>query len=356
MSLPVDVDSLTATWVTDALRTRHPGARVAEVQVLGQRGSTNHHVRLGLTYDDRGGGEGAPDTLFCKMASLDPAHRIAIGATGMGAREARFYRDLAPTLTMRTPTSYFAEADDDGAFVLLLEDLAASGCAMSDGTWGIPVDLAASALEDLAHLHVHFEDTTRLDAVRPWVTANPAGAIEFTAGMLRHVIDDHRDVLSDAYIAVGEMYIADPLAVIGLWQTGRQTLIHGDAHIGNLFIDGTRVGFLDWGLTTIMTPMRDVSYFLGMSMTADDRRGVEPDLIRHYLSVRDALGGATISFDEAWQAHRVHAGYTVLASFLSLVPPYNGEDQREFSDAFRNRAITVLDDLDTVSAMRELLG
>ncbi|MCU1401297.1 MAG: hypothetical protein JWN62_4406 [Acidimicrobiales bacterium] len=227
---------------------------------------------------------------------------------------------------------------------------------MSDGTWGIPVDLAAKALEDLANLHVHFEDTTRLDAVRPWVTANPAGAIEFTAGMLRHVIDEHRDVLSDAYVAVGEMYIADPLAVIALWQTGQQTLIHGDAHIGNLFIDGNRVGFLDWGLTTIMTPMRDVSYFLGMAMTADDRRGAEPDLIRHYLSVRDALGGATISFDEAWQAHRVHAGYTVLASFLSLVPPYNGEDQREFSDAFRNRAITVLDDLDTVGAMGALLG
>jgi hypothetical protein len=38
------------------------------------------------------------------------------------------------------------------------------------------------------------------------------------------------------------------------------------------------------------------------------------------------------------------------------VPPYNGEDQREFSDAFRNRAITALDDLDTVDALRAALS
>ncbi len=352
-SVPIDVEGLTPAWVTAALQGHHPGATVAEVQVLGQRGSTNHHVNLGLTYDVQAG---APDRLFCKMASLDADHRMAIGSTGMGAREARFYRDLAPTLPLRTPTSYFAEADADGAFVILLEDLMATGCTISDGIRCITPDLAAGALTDLAHLHVRFEDPARLDTVRPWVMSDPASASEFTSNMLRQVIDNNRDVLSYAYIAVGEMYIADPAAVIDLWQAGPQTLIHGDTHIGNVFVDGSRVGFLDWGLTTVMSPMRDVGYFLSMSMTAEDRRASEHALVQHYLDTRRSLGGSEISRDDAWHAIRLHSGYTVLASFLSLVPPYNGEDQREFSDAFRNRSITLLDDLDTVSAMRTALA
>jgi aminoglycoside phosphotransferase (APT) family kinase protein len=226
---------------------------------------------------------------------------------------------------------------------------------MSDGTWGISADLAAGALSDLAQLHVRFEDAGRLAAVRPWVMATPAMSSDFTRPMLQQVIDQHADALSPAYIAVAKMYIADPEAIIALWAQGPQTLIHGDTHIGNLFIDGDRVGFLDWGLLNISTPMRDVSYFLTMSMLADERRKHEGDLLQHYLDTRKSLGGTEISVDDAWQAHRVHTGYTVLASFLSLVPPYNGEDQREFSDAFRNRAITALDDLETVPALEKLL-
>ena len=139
-------------------------------------------------------------------------------------------------------------------------------------------------------------------------------------------------------------------------QAGPAMRSAGDTHIGNLFIDKDRVGFLDWGLLNISTPMRDVSYFITMSMLADERRKHERDLLQHYLDTRRSLGGTEISSDDAWQAHRVHTAYTVLASFLSLVPPYNGEDQREFSDAFRNRAITALDDLETVPALTKLLS
>jgi hypothetical protein len=351
--LPLDTAGITPGWLTAALSARVPGVRVASVDVLHERGSTNHHVRLGITYDEPAG---LPDTMFAKMASLDEAHRIAIGSTGMGTREARFYDELAPSIKMRIPTSYFAGSGGDGAFLILLEDLQATGASMSDGTWGIPADLAADALSDLAHLHVAFEDADRLAAVRPWVTATPAMSSDFTRPMLQQVIDQNADVLSPAYIAVAEMYIADSDAIIALWEHGPQTLIHGDAHIGNLFIDDGRVGFLDWGLLNISTPMRDVSYFLTMSMLADERRTHERDLLQHYLDMRRSLGGSEISADDAWQAHRVHTGYTVLASFLSLVPPYNGEDQREFSDAFRNRAITALDDLETVPALKSLLA
>ena len=170
-TMPLDAADITPGWLTGALNARHPGVRVASVDVLHERSSTNHHVRLGVGYDERAG---LPDTMFAKMASPDPEHRAAIGATGMGAREARFYDELATSIDMRTPTSYFAKSGDDGAFLILLEDLQAKGAAMSDGTWGIPADLAAGALTDLARLHVRFEDAGRLASIRPWVMETPA--------------------------------------------------------------------------------------------------------------------------------------------------------------------------------------
>lgn len=357
-TMPSDPRHLEADWLTEVLAPHHPGVRVADVAVLTERGSTNHHVRYGVTYDEQAD---APDTLFAKMASLDPAHRMAIGATGMGAREARFYDEVADGLDMRIPTSYFAATGDDGEFLLLLEDLAAADCRFSDGIEGISADLIAGGLTDLAAMHVRFEDPAQLDAVRPWVEARKASSPEFTVPMLRQVIDEHADVLSPAYIAVAEMYIEDHAAVLATWESGRRTLDHGDTHIGNVFIDegadgGPRVGFLDWGLLTVSPPMRDVSYFLTMAMSTDERRVHQEELLRHYLDARRAFGGSDISWDEAWQTHRVDAAYTVLASFLSLVPPYNGEDQRAFSDAFRNRAIAALDDLETVDALRAAMA
>lgn len=68
---------------------------------------------------------------------------------------------------------------------------------------------------------------------------------DYTKPLLRHVVDENADVLSEAYIGVAEMYLADSEAMTALWADGPQN-----------------VGFLDWGLLTVSTPMRDVSYFI----------------------------------------------------------------------------------------------
>jgi hypothetical protein len=133
--LPADSTALTPAWLTTALSVRYPGVRVAAARVLDATERTNHHLRLGLAYEVRAG---APDTLFCKLPLRDPAHRARIGAGGMGAREVHFYDEVAPSLSLRVPGCSFAAARDDGSFLMLLEDLAARGAAISDGSWAVP--------------------------------------------------------------------------------------------------------------------------------------------------------------------------------------------------------------------------
>lgn len=348
--LPVDSTGLTPAWLTAALSARHPGVRVASVEVLDATERTNHHLRLGLTYDVHAG---APDTLFCKLPPRDPEHRARIGAGGMGAREVHFYNDVAPALSMRVPACSFAAAGADGSFLMLLEDLTARGAAISDGSWAVPGRLARAALAELAELHVRYEDPARLASVAKWATSKRGKTPDFVIQTLRYVISHCREQLNDAYLAIAALYIDHGDAIEAAWEAGPQTLIHGDAHIGNLFVDAERVGFLDWGMAKVGTPMRDVSFFLTMGIESADRRREERDLIQHYLDARRALGGSPIAFEDAWLAHRIHAAYTVIASFLSLVPPYNTEARRLFTSNFRARAMAAIDDLDSVGALRE---
>src|SRR5262249_17732989 len=237
--------------------------------------------------------------------------------SGMGRREAYFYRDMAPTLRMRTPAAHVTGYDEtDGTFLLMIEDLADTGCAVSDGTWGIPPDSAAIALEDLAELPVRFEDPRVREADAAWVTrrkARPGNTYGTT--LLQFGLDHHRDRLSDEFAAIAQLYIDRDIELSELWLDGPTTLLHGDPHIGNLFVDNGRTGFLDWGLMTLSTPMRDVSYFLNMAMNIDDRRQHEESLLRLYLDAKDAMGTTqTFTFDQAWQDHRIHGAHTDLTT------------------------------------------
>jgi Ser/Thr protein kinase RdoA (MazF antagonist) len=170
--------------------------------------------------------------------------------------------------------------------------------------------------------------------------------------MLKVGLEEHPSRLAPEFAAIASRYVADPDGMHASWQSGPTTVIHGDPHIGNLFNDGGRTGFLDWGIISTGTPLRDVSYFLCMALSIDDRRRHERDLLRHYLDLWNAGTELRISFDDAWLAHRVHAAYTVLAccqivTFPERLPPV----QRTFSQAFLARASAAVADLETLSAL-----
>src|SRR3546814_559006 len=81
-------------------------------------------------------------------------------------------------------------------------------------------------------------------------------------------------------------------------------LVHGDAHLGNSYRrpDGDRIWF-DWQIVRKGRPWRDYSYFVIGSITIEDRRRAERDLLRHYCSEL-SRHGVEIRFDQAWDDYR----------------------------------------------------
>ena len=349
--LPQTADEIDAAWLERALAARYPGVRVARVDVVARHEATNGHARLRVGYAEPAG---APEAMFLKLLPSDPARRPAIAKTGMGRREALFYERLAPGLALRMPAVHFARCDErDGSFLLLLEDLVATGCSVPDGRGGVAPDAAARALEDLAGLHRRFEDPARRGAEAGWVPP-PLHDPSYGAPLLRRALGHHRERLSDDYAAICELYLAKADALHALWHEGPGTVIHGDPHIGNLFDDAGRIGFLDWGILSVGAALHDASYFLCMALSIEDRRRCERDLLRHYLDALRAAGGTAIGLDAAWRAHRVLASYTVVASCQIAADPDAGtEARRAFGAAFLARAQAAVSDLESAAALRE---
>jgi Phosphotransferase enzyme family len=88
-------------------------------------------------------------------------------------------------------------------------------------------------------------------------------------------------------------------------QRGAVCLVHGDAHIGNAYVepDG-RVGFVDWQTVAVGPWVHDVNYFLVSALDVPDRRAHERDLLGHYLKALATFGVSIPGLDEAWSAYR----------------------------------------------------
>src|SRR6202020_3212297 len=92
-------------------------------------------------------------------------------------------------------------------------------------------------------------------------------------------LDQFADELGPTFRAFAELYIARSGDVIALFSEGEHTLIHGDDHSGNLFVDGRRTGFYDWAVAARAPGLRDVAYFMCNSLPVETRRAEEDSLL-----------------------------------------------------------------------------
>jgi len=277
VSLPVEVADLTPTALTALLGPLDPGAIVTGVEVLDAHSGTTGRARLRVEYADRAG---RPDTVFVKLEPFAAEQRAFVRAGGIGANEARLYRDVAADLPMRIPTILAAATTPDGGYVTVMEDLLASGCTFPRPSDPDAAEHARSTVDGLAALHARFWESPRFTTDLAWIPTRAGfgagggfderstrGAGHFVRRALRAFGDEQPPVFRQ----VGELYGTRTAAVLDAWDDGARTLIHGDPHSGNLFLDGVTVGFLDWGMVSRSPGMRDVAYYLCNSLPTEVR-------------------------------------------------------------------------------------
>lgn len=337
--IPTEVAELTPEWLGSVL-----GNTVDAVQVLDSHSGTTGRARLALR------GAGVPASVFVKLAPFDAAQRSFVAATRMGVCEARLYRDLAAELPVRMPRVWYAEVDDEGRYVMVLEDLAASGCTFPSpgdprvGKW------AGQIVEQLALLHARFHESPRQGTDLAWVAKRGNSGGNTAVKLVQLALDRVAERLSPGFRRYASLYLDHARTIAALWSAGPVTLIHGDPHLGNLFVDGDRIGFLDWAVIDFAPGMRDVAYVLCNSVPTELRRAHEREWIAGYCRTL-AAGGVALDVEKAWEQYRLFAIYSWLAATTTLAMGSKWQPER-IGLAATQRTTQALEDLRSA----ELIG
>jgi aminoglycoside/choline kinase family phosphotransferase len=229
--------------------------------------------------------QGDTRSVVAKFASADEQSR----STGLLTRayeiEVGFYGEVADRIRTRMPRCYYRQCDPDtGWFVLLLEDLA--GALQGDQLAGCDTEVAASALTEMARLHGPAWGQADLAEVE-WLQHGGTEADEFMAGLVTSLwpgfVDRYRARLDRDHLALCDRFMAALLP----WLIERPpptTVTHGDFRLDNLLFrpDDPRPFVVDWQTATWGAAASDAAYFLGASLTTEDRRRHGEGLVDGY--------------------------------------------------------------------------
>jgi hypothetical protein len=346
--IPRQWEDFSPEWMTSAISSRHPDAKVRDVSVKDREDGTNRRARLGLTYAAGFG----PETVF--MKANEPAHRLVHVRNGNLFGEAQLFASGVP-LAVDHPLVYRSIVDRRRMdFLLVMEDLASRRADPRDATRPMSVDQVAHGLRGLARLHSQYWGfSERTHPALRWVqTWEPSEGWQIG---LKQRVPIGLDRGGAELPAEVTRYGGDE--IVGIWARyvaslteGPMTLLHGDAHIGNTYVlsDGD-VGFLDWQVVRRGEWSQDVGYFLIGALAEKDRRDNEADLVEEYRNSLEVPRDQVPSADEAWLRYRTTPAYG-LAIWLSTLGT-DGWQSRDVSIALARRYSCAFVELGTMAAL-----
>ena len=323
LPIPATIDDLTPEWLSVALGIN---VRSATQERIGEGvGIVGELARVRLEYETTGAG---PATLVAK-AHTRAADMLPLAVFyGLFTTEVGFYQDAATSFGVRTPHCYYADVSADGSqCILLLEDL--TGSVAIDQLDGCPPHRADLVIDTIAGMHARrWNDESLKDIAWLRPIDNPA---YMTVGdqikaSLPVLLARHPDLPEDA-VAAARLY-AELLPAMMRWSMTRPfTISHTDLRLDNLFFDhpdGSPLVVLDWQLAVRGPGSFDMSYFIGQSLTIEDRRAHEGRLVRRWHDGLVANGVEGYTFDDAWYDYRMGlAAQFGISASVGLIEPVN---------------------------------
>jgi hypothetical protein len=350
LSIPNSPNEINAAWLSEVLAKPFPGVEVVRVEVIDQHSGTTGRAKLRLGYAS---GSSGPETVFVKLPPFHEAQRGLVAATDMGRREARFYDALAAETPVRVPRCYFAAYGDEPTdYICVLEDLEAAGCTFPKGVEEHAREYGGQLIEALARLHAHFWEDSRFRAELSWIA--PAMRGELGAKLVDQARERFARDLPPVFTELCRLFVANHERIGDLWDEGGSTLIHGDTHTGNQFLDGGRIGLYDWAVISRSPGIRDVAIFMGNSCPPELRRAEQENWMRAYQRGLVDGGVDAPDLDVLWRRLRLAVLYGWVAATTTAAVGDRWQPIEVGMKAMRG-ATQACAELETLEAFREAL-
>jgi hypothetical protein len=273
-------------------------------------------------------GSDMPDTLFLKLPCPELTTRWFCNVIRVWELECNFFRSFSEDFPIRLPQVY-AIATHRSRFVLLEENLHADKRVElhtnPDMAEGPSLDKTRACLAAFAKFHAFYHDRSQEEQERRLPLANhpfmSPVMTEISRLINKAAVTPCREKSPESFpesaAATYRLAMAHWDALLAWWYQGPLTLIHGDSHLGNFFVDGDTMGMIDFQAAQWGKGIRDVQYFLIDSLPIDVLAANEQALVRYYT---EQLGqhGVALSFDEAWEQYRAYSFQTLMTIVVSL--------------------------------------
>jgi len=296
--------ALDPEWLTVALAPIANGARVTRVETVEVLRTMATKARIVAHF------EGAPSegAALCLKAFLDVDAETARGGA-VSLREADFYAELAPQLSVRVPHCVAAIVDRDARLgIVIMRDLIRDGARFCTALEPLTREEAAQSLEQLARLHAKRDALGRT----PWVTrriADLARGAYVPLPLLQEMLNGSRGEGLPARTRDASRLLEAMQALADADARRPHVLIHGDCHAGNLYQTQDGPGLIDWQLLQRGSWALDIAYHICSVLTVEVAEREERALLLHYLDAAHRLGGEVPGPEAAWEQYRAAAVY-----------------------------------------------
>ncbi|KAI1822361.1 kinase-like domain-containing protein [Xylaria intraflava] len=277
--LPSIAGEITSEWLSAIL-----GLKITSMQHTGELPGTA--TKLYVTAENKNG----EVTSMCIKGGFNPGFIKQMPWIVMiYQREVEFFNRIAPMLSehMELPRLWWAGHTPTQGIVVM-EDLAARGCQFGNPVETWPVDRVLKGVEQLAALHAKTWGVRPVDY--PWLTSDYDQALLTLMKTYDAVVNGPDRPPVHAYLRDQDRVTAVLKKHYASRNPKFQCLLHGDAHLGNTYLDNGSPRFLDWQMIHIGSAFHDVAYYIAGALTVEDRRAHEWEIVDHYLSMLMKFG------------------------------------------------------------------
>ncbi|KAK8000574.1 kinase-like domain-containing protein [Apiospora arundinis] len=282
LPMPMVPEEISAEWLSSILGQKVQSFTTTST-ILDQ---TTGKVFIELTYEDgiASNGEDRPAHL-CLKGSFNPAMANMPGYAEIlymaYSQEVQFFARVAPKLStkvLRLPKVWWAGANPKQMQgICAMEDLnRRPGIRYGEPATSAPLHEVLACVEQLAALHsATWRGSSAIeDDAMPSSKGYETVMLGLTLGWEAMVLHPQRPTIPAAYRDQARTTAA--LKKHFATKNPRfQCLVHGDAHVGNLFVDDSGPGFLDWQFASVGSAFHDVAYYVVGALSVADRRAHE---------------------------------------------------------------------------------
>jgi hypothetical protein len=365
--IPLTPEEFDVTTLEKLIQTKFPNVRLDSITLVDAALSSEGEERVSTA------GRITFDVIYKNDAAMSLPRRLMIKVARpefveipLYENEVNIYTRLGDEITMKMPKYFGGFRDHESlSFGLVLEDLRTTQVIFENVLSRFRAEDTATLLEQLASLHAPYWESPRFNDDLHWVQPHTSGPIHDLFSLEKggvHFLIDHeiathqfkRELVES--IGQSAKSLAEQVARVQKHQASLPcTLLHGDAHVGNTYKtkDGER-GYLDFQLSARGFCMHDVSYTIVTSLSVDDRRKHELNLIKGYRERLIQLGVHTPpSLDRLFEEYRRAMAWNFYIGWLTSPTENYG---LEITVGNIIRLATAYRDLDTAKAIDELLN